>query len=434
MKIKEVIEKTGLTDRAVRLYIDEGLVVPSIDESYSGRKSIDFSESDVERLKNVAVLRKAGFSISDIRSMVDDKSTAKDVVEKFIEQTENNIAHETQIVEKLKGISFDEEVTLEIICESLSAEVEKKEVPREDIKLTPKEKITKYLFITFASLQIAVSVYALILICLNTFNYRYPCISKNGISVLLFHIGWFVTILLCALIIRLNTGRYVLVKNRKTLKRLSVIFTAITVFCGLASIFFSLIGVFAQPVYSQTVNPDNYLVFDEWPKEELERECRFFPAKIPDSAINHKKGLHGTDYSYTTKYFYRYTCDNDYWYESYDVCAEWSLPDEEYRKAKNELSQGIITVQRGKWTCIYYKRHVSFIEDRKDLLDGYTGTDEIDYKNFRDEFVIKNWGRISYSFAVAAYNDQTQKIRYIVSGCCGHNSSNAGPYYLSLDW
>ena len=42
MKIKEVIEKTGLTDRAVRLYIDEGLTSPSIEESYNGRKSIDF--------------------------------------------------------------------------------------------------------------------------------------------------------------------------------------------------------------------------------------------------------------------------------------------------------------------------------------------------------------------------------------------------------
>ncbi|MBR5562172.1 MAG: MerR family transcriptional regulator [Clostridia bacterium] len=434
MKMKDVIEKTGLTDRAVRLYIDEGLAVPNIEESYSGRKSIDFSESDVERLKNVALLRKAGFSIADIKSIVDDSSTAKNIVENFIEQTENNIAHETEIVEKLKGISFDEDVTLETICNSLSETVEEKEVPSEDIKLTPKEKITKFLFITFASLQIVVSVHALILICLSTFNYRYPCISENGISVLLFHIGWFVTILLCAVIIRLNTGRYVSVKSRKTLKRLSAILTFVTMLCGLASNFFSLIGVFAQPVYSQTDNPDNYLVFDKWSKDELEQICDFFPGVIPDSAINCTKSLHEADYPYTTKYFYRYTCDNDYWYESYDVCAEWSLPDEEYRKAKNELPKGTNTVQRGNWTCIYYERRVSFIEDRKDLLDEYTGTDEIDYKNFKDEFVIKNWGRIGYSFSVAAYNDQTQRIRYIVSGCCGHNHSSAGPYYLSLDW
>ena len=434
MKIKEVIEKTGLTDRAIRLYIDEGLVLPNIDESYSGRKSIDFSQSDVDRLNNVALLRKAGFSIADIKSVVDDNSTAKNIVEKFIEQTEQNIAHETKIVEKLRGISFDEEVTLETICDSLSETVREKEIPSEDIKLTTKEKVTKYLFITFASFQIAISVYALILVCLSTFNYRYPRISENGIALLLLHIGWFIIILISAVIIRLNTRRYVLVKNIKTLKRLCATLAVLTVICGLASSFFSLIGIFAQPVYSQTDNPDNYLVFDEWPKDELEQTCRFFPAKIPDSAINQEKGLHETDYPYTTKYFYRYTCDNDFWYEDYDICAEWSLSNDEYKKSKSELPESGNIVQRGNWTCIYYYKHVSFINDRDELLDGNPGTDEQDYTDSKDEFIIKNWGRISYSFAIAAYNDQTQKMRYIVSGCCGNNSSNAGPYYLSLDW
>ena len=68
MKIKEVIEKTKLTDRAIRWYIDNGLVSPGIEENYSGRKNIDFTESDVERLSQIALLRKAGFSISDIKS------------------------------------------------------------------------------------------------------------------------------------------------------------------------------------------------------------------------------------------------------------------------------------------------------------------------------------------------------------------------------
>ena len=44
MKIKEVIEKTDLTDRAIRLYIENGLVSPLCSENYAGRKNIDFSE------------------------------------------------------------------------------------------------------------------------------------------------------------------------------------------------------------------------------------------------------------------------------------------------------------------------------------------------------------------------------------------------------
>lgn len=69
MKIKEVIKETGLTDRAIRLYIENELVKPEYDENYNGRKSIDFSENDIQQLKNIALLRKADFSIPEIKSL-----------------------------------------------------------------------------------------------------------------------------------------------------------------------------------------------------------------------------------------------------------------------------------------------------------------------------------------------------------------------------
>ena len=53
MKIKEVCEKTSLTERAVRLYIENGLIAPSVSESYSGRRNVDFSPEDVEKLKPI---------------------------------------------------------------------------------------------------------------------------------------------------------------------------------------------------------------------------------------------------------------------------------------------------------------------------------------------------------------------------------------------
>ena len=36
MKIKEVCEKTGLTDRAVRFYIENELIHPDYTENYTG--------------------------------------------------------------------------------------------------------------------------------------------------------------------------------------------------------------------------------------------------------------------------------------------------------------------------------------------------------------------------------------------------------------
>ena len=50
MKIKAVCEQTGLTDRTIRYYIEEGLISPFYTENYLGRKNFDFSEADVAML------------------------------------------------------------------------------------------------------------------------------------------------------------------------------------------------------------------------------------------------------------------------------------------------------------------------------------------------------------------------------------------------
>ena len=65
MRIKDVCERTGLTDRAIRLYMESGLVVPKQDYNYMGRRSISFSEEDVRILEAVAILRRAEFFLAD---------------------------------------------------------------------------------------------------------------------------------------------------------------------------------------------------------------------------------------------------------------------------------------------------------------------------------------------------------------------------------
>ena len=57
MKIKQVCELTGLTDRAIRYYIEEGLVSPAYTENYMGRRAYDFTDEDVAALNHVATLR-----------------------------------------------------------------------------------------------------------------------------------------------------------------------------------------------------------------------------------------------------------------------------------------------------------------------------------------------------------------------------------------
>ena len=158
MKIKEVLEKTNLTDRAIRLYIDNGLVSPGIEENYSGRKNIVFSERDVERLNQIALLRKAGFSISDIKEIISDNGKIEDIVTKFIKESEEEIRNKSQVIEKLKSISFDEKISLKILCEKLSPSVEEAEIPKEDLDAPRSYKIAKKVMQVWAIAGLTVSI------------------------------------------------------------------------------------------------------------------------------------------------------------------------------------------------------------------------------------------------------------------------------------
>lgn len=73
MKMKEVCARTGLTERTVRFYVQEKLVTP-LAQRRNGRTWLDFSEADVERLETVAVLRRAGFTLDEIGSLLADFS------------------------------------------------------------------------------------------------------------------------------------------------------------------------------------------------------------------------------------------------------------------------------------------------------------------------------------------------------------------------
>ena len=441
MKMKEVTEKTGLTDRAVRLYIDEGLAVPNIEESYSGRKSIDFSESDVERLKNVALLRKAGFSIADIKSMVDDNSTAKDIIEKFIEQTESNIAHETEIVEKLKGISFDEDVTFESICNTLSATVEKKEVPSEDIKLTPIEKVLKIITILLSCTLLIHVIKVIYGLSAKIFNFRYikPIDDTETLMSSLLYLGWFVIAILLITVIIKNIGKRF---NRKAKKSWLLLIISVAGILSMWIITIILIFMTITPFCSRTTDPENYLKFDEVLTEldesstMLDGIYKIFPRKIPiETKENHPHSI---------KYFYEYTFNWDDCYKTYDVCAEWILTDTDYKVFKKNLPNDCNVVQKDDWTLIYYEGygevHFSSINGGK---KSQKCDDELKYNESKNEFEIENWDgyvgncryKTRYKFLICAYNDKEQKVRYIASSSAtGFGNRKGGPYYLSLDW
>lgn len=78
MKTKELAEKTGLRERTIRFYEEQGLLTPKM-EFRNGRNFREYTESDAERLKTIATLRRSGFTIEEIRSMLAEDRTVAEI-------------------------------------------------------------------------------------------------------------------------------------------------------------------------------------------------------------------------------------------------------------------------------------------------------------------------------------------------------------------
>ncbi len=64
MKIKETARETGLTEKAIRLYEEKGLIVP--ETTLVAGMFRNYPPETVEELRRIAILRRSGFSLQQI--------------------------------------------------------------------------------------------------------------------------------------------------------------------------------------------------------------------------------------------------------------------------------------------------------------------------------------------------------------------------------
>lgn len=88
MNIKEVEVRTGLSRSNIRFYEKEKLIEPLRNESNGYR---DYSENDAENIKKIAYLRTLGISIEDIRSIISEKVTLREMLERQNEVLKSQI-------------------------------------------------------------------------------------------------------------------------------------------------------------------------------------------------------------------------------------------------------------------------------------------------------------------------------------------------------
>ena len=108
MKIKEICQKTGLTDRTVRFYIEEQLITPFYTENYLGRKSFDFSDEDLGRLKEIATLRSFGFSVEEIKQLSSGEEESQQIIEAVKSRTGESLDESRRRFHALSAIDPSE--------------------------------------------------------------------------------------------------------------------------------------------------------------------------------------------------------------------------------------------------------------------------------------------------------------------------------------
>lgn len=132
MKIKTVCEQTGLSDRAVRFYMEEKLIAPSYTENYLGRKTFDFSENDVEVLRDIAVLRKFGFSIEEIRRLQERSEASLEILPEIRTRKQKIVEAEQEALSALMRLDETKPYGLSELAKALSAPAAERVLPAED--------------------------------------------------------------------------------------------------------------------------------------------------------------------------------------------------------------------------------------------------------------------------------------------------------------
>ncbi len=145
MKIKQVCEATGLTDRAIRYYIEEGLAAPAYTENYMGRRAYDFTGEDVAALNHVATLRKFGFTVEEIRRILTDPQESIAVLAEVRARKEETLRQEGENLDALSRQEAEKAYTVAELAERLAEPVQSAEIPREDRWMSWKERLLSWL-------------------------------------------------------------------------------------------------------------------------------------------------------------------------------------------------------------------------------------------------------------------------------------------------
>lgn len=402
MRMKAVCEATGLTDRAVRFYIEEGLIEPDYTESYTGRKTFDFSEADVRQLRDIAVLRKFDFTVAEIRAMLHDPEQIAPTVEALRQRKRLALQEEQALLLALERLT-DPCANVSELALALCAPVQTALVPVAEDRIPIEDLcwnwILSLLRTSLAWAPVAASVWGFLI---TVTGYEYP---RYRYSALLLN-------LLCLIpsLLILNWKR---LREWFGWKRIGCLLWAL---CFLSIPFCAIFALGYIGGASETTDFLDYRKFDS---DCMVNRDAFFAQFLPtwphyfDHVYNEEGEIE--EIWLDASYYYHYSLG---WDPTYDIYAEWPyLTQEEFDKEVGRVrtlfegtphfyeNDGYLELQKGPWTCL------AIYTESQELFQEVTS---------------------SYSYYIFAYDPDALRVRYI--RCYSMDDGYDQPYYLQLDW
>jgi DNA-binding transcriptional MerR regulator len=400
MKIKSVCELTGLTDRTIRYYIEEKLISPLYTENYLGRKTYNFSDRDIKDLNDIAVLRKFDFTLDEIKLVINDAETSKEILSNVKDRTAQTVLDSQNKLSVLSQISTEKAYTVAELAEELSKAYLDLPEHKETIK-TNIVKTTLSIFktiVTFAIVWLPIAL-SLFVVTISINDYHYPV---------------FEPIMVALTIISFLPSIMVLIVSRTKLKWKKIAQRILLVFCIL-SIPFSCFMSFGIVSKSQTTDFRNYRDFDA---DCLANRNVVFQELFPNWP-HYFENVKQADGSYKavyldSHYYYHYHQGFDY---TYDIYAEWPLNEDEYTK---EVKRAAAVFSKNIENKTYNYKFAELMKGDYHCLILYIGDEP--FKKATD----------NYDYIIFAYNDKTNIVRYIY--CDSLENGADQPYYLELEW
>ncbi len=132
MKLKEVCEKTGLSRKTIRLYEEKGLLVPQ-KELRNGREYREYTQEDVEKLRVIALLRRAWFTMDEIKQMQDDPDSIQDIFPQYCKWLEKQKQDLDELIAVARNIEITRVEDITQLTEEMSSAAQKLPLPNWDI-------------------------------------------------------------------------------------------------------------------------------------------------------------------------------------------------------------------------------------------------------------------------------------------------------------